>query len=358
MGWEAFGIKNLRTDHYIKVGDTFYQPVGDFSSTVKTSKYRVLNQAGVGLFDYFLTQSDELWVLFTPRYLKRVWCVFEFAYWLKLREKETKSKRKIKLIPLKRNSDLYRKFPWAHWYATFLWFLYICVMFSSIAATHPGGCDDEGKRITMGLPLCDTALIGVLGVFEGFFVFCFAMFAMVFLNNQYVIKPAAKERKVVIDDLEKFFNVRNLDASYRPDYEHVLNMIAIMWRKDGKAKGTPLDRKAREAALDAFNKDVTGDHESSLKNTLNRLLQQGERNLFLSYLFQVLVSCFLAGVPLLLFSFDSIRPVLSPMIGFWMISNMGYGFVIMFFGTGFTLCCMCGVCMMSHGSWSMKPKNM
>ena len=37
-----------------------------------SSKYRVLNQAGVGLFDHFLTSSDELWVLFIPRYITRV----------------------------------------------------------------------------------------------------------------------------------------------------------------------------------------------------------------------------------------------------------------------------------------------
>ena len=33
----------------------------------QTSEYRVLNQAGVSLFDHFLTQSDELWVLFIER---------------------------------------------------------------------------------------------------------------------------------------------------------------------------------------------------------------------------------------------------------------------------------------------------
>ena len=31
------------------------------------SKYRVLNQAGVGLFDYYLENSQELWVLFIDR---------------------------------------------------------------------------------------------------------------------------------------------------------------------------------------------------------------------------------------------------------------------------------------------------
>jgi hypothetical protein len=41
-----------------------------------SSKYRVLNQAGVGLFDHFLTNSDELWVLFIPRYITRVYFFF------------------------------------------------------------------------------------------------------------------------------------------------------------------------------------------------------------------------------------------------------------------------------------------
>ena len=39
------------------------------------SKYNVLNQCGVGLFDHFLEQSDELWVLFIDRYLERIWCI-------------------------------------------------------------------------------------------------------------------------------------------------------------------------------------------------------------------------------------------------------------------------------------------
>ena len=38
----------------------------------QTSKYRVLNQAGVGLFDYYLENSQELWVLFIDRYVHRV----------------------------------------------------------------------------------------------------------------------------------------------------------------------------------------------------------------------------------------------------------------------------------------------
>ena len=38
----------------------------------ETSKYRVLNQAGVGLFDYYLENSQELWVLFIDRYVHRV----------------------------------------------------------------------------------------------------------------------------------------------------------------------------------------------------------------------------------------------------------------------------------------------
>ena len=38
------------------------------------SKYRPLNSAGVGLFAHFLDISDEMWVLFTERYITRIWC--------------------------------------------------------------------------------------------------------------------------------------------------------------------------------------------------------------------------------------------------------------------------------------------
>lgn len=40
-----------------------------------------LTQAGLHLFGYYLEKSDELVILFLPVYLKRVWCVYELAYW-------------------------------------------------------------------------------------------------------------------------------------------------------------------------------------------------------------------------------------------------------------------------------------
>eukprot|EP00965_Chrysotila_dentata_P199218 6179246-Pleurochrysis_carterae.AAC.1 len=48
-------------------------PMTDEQVTQQTSDLRCLNQAGVGLFDHFLKSSDELWVLFIPRYIERVW---------------------------------------------------------------------------------------------------------------------------------------------------------------------------------------------------------------------------------------------------------------------------------------------
>lgn len=131
------------------------------------SKYRPLNSAGVGLFAHFLDISDEMWVLFTERYITRIWCkapldarstpghisavaqthrvtlahllltasqlaeaasfsrppfapalhalplcapgVYEMAVWLRQMKKHPK--KKIKLIPLNLNSTLFRIFP-------------------------------------------------------------------------------------------------------------------------------------------------------------------------------------------------------------------------------------------------------
>ena len=125
----------------------------------QTSEYRVLNQAGVSLFDHFLTQSDELWVLFierctathavtqTPEFsflvhlapasryarltfilpfscadVNRVWCVYELAYWLRLMKKD--KRRKIKLIPVDRNARLFRGLPTFQYVSTVFLILY------------------------------------------------------------------------------------------------------------------------------------------------------------------------------------------------------------------------------------------
>ena len=48
-------------------------------------------------------------MLFIQRYITRVWCIYELAYWLRLMKLDPK--RKIKLIPIGRNCKLYRSFP-------------------------------------------------------------------------------------------------------------------------------------------------------------------------------------------------------------------------------------------------------
>ena len=62
-----------------------------------------LNQAGIALFQYYLQNAKELWILFTPEYLTRVWCIYELATWLK-----TKPKSPVFIVPLLRSARLYR----------------------------------------------------------------------------------------------------------------------------------------------------------------------------------------------------------------------------------------------------------
>ena len=62
-----------------------------------------LNQAGIALFPYYLEKAKELWILFTPEYLTRVWCIYELATWLK-----TKPDAPVFVVPLLRSARLYR----------------------------------------------------------------------------------------------------------------------------------------------------------------------------------------------------------------------------------------------------------
>ena len=62
-----------------------------------------LNQAGIALFPYYLDRAKELWILFTPEYLTRVWCIYELATWLK-----TKPDAPLFIVPLNRSSRLFR----------------------------------------------------------------------------------------------------------------------------------------------------------------------------------------------------------------------------------------------------------
>ena len=52
----------------------FHKPWLWFDKVCVHQTERCLNQAGIALFPHYLKKASQLWILFTPEYLTRVWC--------------------------------------------------------------------------------------------------------------------------------------------------------------------------------------------------------------------------------------------------------------------------------------------
>lgn len=56
-----------------------------FDKACVHQKDNSLKQAGLACFDRYLRLSTELWILLTPEYFSRIWCVYELSAWLHLK---------------------------------------------------------------------------------------------------------------------------------------------------------------------------------------------------------------------------------------------------------------------------------
>lgn len=298
----ALGKPYTGTEHEVN-RDTLKEP----EAAERTSKYRVLNQAGVGLFDHFLTQSQELWVLFIPRYITRVWCIYEMAYWLRLMKED--KKRKIKMIPIERNIGLYDSLPLHQGVVAFMSCVYCAVI--TIAGTYFHKKGPNSASLGVGLEL---AIVGGI-------LFCLVIgaFVLAFFYKK-DIKPAMARRATVVSDL-KTFTWQAAVASNAADKQHVEGMIVSLWSKQLKK-----DHADATAMIAEFEKYV----QTDVANQIDDLLKSGERDLLMNYIAQILSVIILDGLIIGLIALDIVRPIIAPTYGIWASSELSTSYGMFF----------------------------
>ena len=202
-----------------------------------------LNQAGIALFPYYLDKAKELWILFTPEYLTRVWCIYELANWL-----HTKPDAPIFLVPLQRNSRLFRSV--LRWWPWFVFALFFCLGIAvfGIVMLH------QRKSIEFIREMVWTVATTV--------VYPIVSASVVFLCCL-LVWPMRQERVNIARQL-KDFDVANCSAFYEKDKAYVLGLVAEWFGTGGKDD----DR----AALEQFNELV----RTRVAQRLRRALLAGE----------------------------------------------------------------------------------
>lgn len=210
---------------------------------------RPLTQAGLSLFGHFLNASDSLLILFQPAYLTRVWCVYEFAYWLK-----NKGEEHIALVPLNTYNTLIR--------VALKLFPTVVVLVCAIVGFLV--CFVMGLFVPLSLLSAELGADGAMwGVIVVVMVVAVAITACIGrCYDRMILGPAMKERRAVAQQLASF-EVRNAQAFAPSDKEYVLGEICKWW---DTAEG-------KEAALDAFNEFM----RTRVARTLNTLQLQRER---------------------------------------------------------------------------------
>jgi hypothetical protein len=278
------------------------------------SKYRVLNQAGVGLFDHFLTTSDELWVLFIPRYITRVWCIYELAYWLRLMKMDRNFGRRIKLIPLMRNLTLYNGLPEHQAVVAVMSCMYCALVTVTGVYYHKAGPnigqDSMSLELMVVIGICLCLVIGGLVL-------------MYFIHTD--IRPARQRRVEVVQKLKRF-KWSEAKASNAADKQSVQDMIVTLWAKQLNQKGivSEMEEKDREKILKSFEKDV----QTDVANRIDSLLKSGEHQLIMQYVLQILSVVILDGLIIGLIALDIVRPIVAPRFGYWASNNLTEAYLI------------------------------
>jgi hypothetical protein len=228
----------------------YSQPKFWFDKATVHQTKNPLTQAGLHLFSHYLKQSGELLILFQPEYLTRVWCVYEFAWWLK--EKEAKN---IALVPLNTYNALCRSVSNAIPSVIFLLCCAVALLLSAFMFAI------KWALIFIGRDLLMVALA---------VVWLCAMCVIVCVVTCFVtsiLAPAKTERLKIAEQLRRF-EVRDTQAFSEADKKWVLGQICQWWRSE---QGEMND----EGALDAFNDYM----RTSVAKKLNELQLQRERTL-------------------------------------------------------------------------------
>ena len=282
------------------------QQISAAQRAAQTSEYRVLNQAGVSLFVHFLEQSDELWVLFTDRYIHRAWCVFELAVWLRLMRRDPH--RKIKLIPLSRNAELYRSLPGFQGLVAWLTCFYLLLVGYFAVSQHKDAYTIAREESSAYTSDGVTVLSGIACMVVSWLLFMCVVYQ--FGYRKYIV-PATQERRRIVEQLRDF-SVTNLQASFNDDKALVLGMIASMWRPTLSGPD-----KSDAECLRAFDNEV----RCEMPLMLNALMKHSETDLLRIYVVIPTVTV-LCGVPYILFSLDLWRPAGAPRLGWWAQENL------------------------------------
>jgi len=198
-----------------------------------------LNQAGIALFPYYLDKAKELWILFTPEYLTRVWCIYELANWL-----HTKPDAPIFLVPLQRNARLFRSvLRWWPW-AVFAWTTCVGLAVLCIAFLTQRKSNEFIRKVVWWV-----ATTVVYPIVSGSVVFlCYSL-----------VWPMRHERVRIARQL-KDFDVANCSAFYEKDKAYVLGLVAEWFGTDGEDD--------ERAALEQFNELVRTRVAQRLRRTL------------------------------------------------------------------------------------------
>ena len=217
-----------------------------------------LTQVGLSLFGHFMDRSDQFLILFQPAYLTRVWTMYELAFWLK----KHKSADKITLVPINTYNSLLR-------YALILFPLFPCLVSTIVSALVIALSPFLFTRLLIVDADADWAISFIIVVILVAAVVITACIGYCF--DARILRSAKKERLAVGEQL-KNFDV-NLTTAFKPeDKTYVLDEICNWWdqsKEEDEGRGSKM---RKDAALDAFNKDV----RTKVAKTLQRLQLRGE----------------------------------------------------------------------------------
>ena len=206
-----------------------------------------LNQAGIALFPYYLKKAKQLWILFTPEYLTRIWCIYELATWLR-----TKPDAPVFIVPLLCSARLYRGLlRWWPWFAL--------VLISNLGWSAIGVAlfhQRQSADIHTAFNVAQDIRRFVWGVVFIAVIVIAATFVAAYFR---IAWPLRQERLCIAKQLE-LFDVADCSAFYEKDKDYVLGLIAEWFGEAGDDQ--------RAAALGRFNKLVRTRVARRLRRTL------------------------------------------------------------------------------------------
>mmetsp|Transcript_29475 Transcript_29475/g.72716 ORF Transcript_29475/g.72716 Transcript_29475/m.72716 type:complete len:429 (-) Transcript_29475:246-1532(-) len=157
-----------------------------------------LRMAGIGLFDVFLEQSQQLWIMFSDKYLTRIWCVYELAVWTK-----NKGTKGIYLLPLDWASASHKALTWSIPFLAFTGAGWIAMGIGVCAGSYPIGPQFFG----LGAGVVTLFVIGWTTAMVG----------------QQVM--TARKNMAIITEALRTFDVRKCGATVAGDKELVLGKV-------------------------------------------------------------------------------------------------------------------------------------